>query len=157
MGLEVMPEWVPAWAPEGDWFVCPGDEYERQPVFVRLCMHEGWREDRINMLEECAREHNWSKEDFDKMVAQHDAEWTMGHHQQCFGVVPFYSTDIAAAWEVVEKLHEIAAKGIIIEQTFGGQWMVCIGHNIGNVCDNKPIECETAPLAICRAALKAVV
>lgn len=63
--------------------------------------------------------------------------------------IPYYSTDIAAAWWVVEKLHlEV------------GPWQV-LGWRASTYHDwNDPQVVfaigETAPLAICRAALKAV-
>jgi hypothetical protein len=107
--------------------------------------------------------------ELDALVAEKAMDYKVLETDDCNGIDNFWLSrdgqnifDNPIGWplalpEVVEKLHEIAAKGIIIEQTFGGQWMACIGHNIGNVCDNKPIECETAPLAICKAALKAVV
>lgn len=65
--------------------------------------------------------------------------------------VPRYSTDIAAAWEVVEKCdHQVIKR----EPEFkdAGEWNVSLtfgkkrGHGYGS----------TAPLAIVRAALKAV-
>ena len=62
------------------------------------------------------------------------------------------STDIAAAWQVVEKIDEhfmleryIGAIGGVIE------WVCTI-----DVGDIKTGIASTAPLAICRAALKAV-
>lgn len=54
-----------------------------------------------------------------------------------------YSTDIAAAWEVVEKL----AKPLKVVWT--GKVWVC--EVFGEPCSQ---EAGTAPLAICRAALK---
>lgn len=59
------------------------------------------------------------------------------------------STDIAAAWEVVEKIIEITELDIF---SLGGQWF----------CDlRKRDNCKTfggpsAPLAICRAALLSI-
>lgn len=66
--------------------------------------------------------------------------------------VKHYSTDIAAAWEVRQRIHE----------TIGGT-------KISSVCDEFPEECQiwdgrsyisvrsnTVPEAICRAALLAV-
>jgi hypothetical protein len=56
---------------------------------------------------------------------------------------PYYSTSIAAAWEVVEKMRF-------------NVWCLCgsweAGYPLGPVRGNA----STAPLAICRAALKAV-
>lgn len=81
----------------------------------------------------------------------------------CF-TLPNYSTDIAAAWEVVEKIKVLPERGM---RKFGGRntpefvlvwdvdhWYVDFDGQ-GTV---PPIhaEGETAPLAICLAALKAV-
>lgn len=77
------------------------------------------------------------------------------------GELPFYSTDIAAAWEVVERT------GLQIEIQSPGA--PCNGDEYENDSDNWRVECRlkssdrssfaeatTAPLAICLAALKAV-
>jgi hypothetical protein len=69
-------------------------------------------------------------------------------------VVPPYSTDIAAAWEVAEKMvgdgHVFIVKGDGLRTgDFSPRWTV--------LCDNLPrTDDDSAPLAICRAALKAV-
>jgi hypothetical protein len=72
-------------------------------------------------------------------------------------MVPFYSTDIAAAWQVVEKLSPIAIEKYT--STTGDVWSV-------RFCDPKlpgpkshfdgKIEADTAPHAICLAALRAL-
>jgi hypothetical protein len=65
---------------------------------------------------------------------------------------PFYSTEIRAAWEVVEALNE---RGFGVEVFRYGkaeglerEWFVSIGDT--------EADADTAPLAICRAALKAL-
>ena len=80
-----------------------------------------------------------------------------GVSEYALAPVPEYSTEIAAAWEVAEKL---AAKGhrLILEDHRDnphspGWWArfdLANGHDTGDVV------AATAPLAICRAALKAV-
>jgi len=73
--------------------------------------------------------------------------------------IPRYSTEIAAAWEVVERLRadkvmggaSIAAVNAPDDAT-PGEW--CVEWFDGN----RTLDCatgDTAPLAICRAALKA--
>ena len=69
--------------------------------------------------------------------------------------VPDYSTDIAAAWQVVERLIKLDAF-VSLDYDFQNvdseKWSVTF-------ITRKAIDCEsgeTAPLAICRAALKAV-
>ena len=66
-----------------------------------------------------------------------------------FGNLPLYSTDIAAAWEVVEKLR---GDRITVGVTAYDRDVECEIH-IGGL---HTVRAETAPLAICRAALKAV-
>lgn len=67
--------------------------------------------------------------------------------------LPRYSTDIAAAWEVVEKLHEIPGYEIIDIRlcSIGYAILAPMGNHMKSVS-----TAETAPLAICLAALKAV-
>lgn len=61
-----------------------------------------------------------------------------------------YSTDIAAAWEVFAKVSEHDVR-LSVARSAGG-WKV-FDHRYADV---PSIEADTAPLAICRAALKAV-
>jgi len=67
---------------------------------------------------------------------------------------PNYSTDIAAAWEVVEKLQKEYIVSILGPDDQGTHWCVDIMSknqklNFANEVGN------TAPMAICLAALKA--
>lgn len=62
-----------------------------------------------------------------------------------------YSTDIAAAWEVVEKMRERRADFYI---RFVSTWTVEFDSVAGDY--NGYTDGDTAPLAICLAALKAV-
>lgn len=79
---------------------------------------------------------------------------------------PWYSTDIAAAWMVVEKMQErfkcgVKVFAIIPEQIERvGKKYVCSFHS-GTLEYITPElhtsdKADTAPLAICRAALKAI-
>lgn len=61
--------------------------------------------------------------------------------------LPFYSTDISAAWEVVEKFPAMQ----LFKYTTG-TWVCCWGAE-GKLFE---AEADTAPLAICLVALKAV-
>lgn len=72
---------------------------------------------------------------------------------------PHYSTDIAAAWEVVEKLNSMGLGWFSLEQ-FGekgqGQWRALIWTG-GEEIDNCFFaDARTVPLAICRVAYKIV-
>jgi hypothetical protein len=75
--------------------------------------------------------------------------------------IPHYSSDIAAAWEVAEKL----GLAIIPQSSKNGfRWLACdvklISYKGDRIevfpVDDTEYSCDTAPLAICRAALKAV-
>lgn len=80
---------------------------------------------------------------------------------QLDGDLAYYSTDIAAAWEVVEKLRE---RGLHLDinnrqacdgvDDMGGAWwaeFASADYAVGGQA-----FADTAPLAICRAALAAV-
>lgn len=65
-----------------------------------------------------------------------------------WGSLPPYSTDIAAAWQIVAKLHAQDMAGVIITDCCGKPpWTVTFGDVSANA--------QTVMLAICRAALLA--
>lgn len=73
-------------------------------------------------------------------------------------MVPDFSTDIAAAWLVVEKLQTLEQWGTFrIQREYNRKWNV--GWKWSDMgasgCECESIE-ESAPHAICLAALKAV-
>lgn len=69
-----------------------------------------------------------------------------------FTEIPPYSTYIAAAWTVVEKVKETSTRERPVEITFyHGLWHCDFGQSIHTECFD-----ESLPLAICRAALLAV-
>jgi hypothetical protein len=79
---------------------------------------------------------------------------------QEFIVVPRYSTDLAAAWQVVEKLAT-GYRNVLIENTaelLGKRryWVDIKEHGDLGMIDIAKANADTAPLAICLAALKAV-
>lgn len=63
---------------------------------------------------------------------------------------PHYSTNIAAAWEVVEKLKIFSINAPRSTKEFYSAWCWVIGYGHENA------QADTAPLAICRVALLAV-
>lgn len=75
--------------------------------------------------------------------------------------VPDYSTDLAAAWQVVEKLDQMMPKTWSFSlHGSGTEWCVGIDSNDGQFLQNAAgvqiyQQAETAPLAICLAAIKA--
>jgi len=71
-----------------------------------------------------------------------------------FTILAHYSTDISAAWRIVEKFKSDARIGIsMADYTNGGYCFTFFGP--GNF-DEYECDAPTAPLAICRAALLAV-
>lgn len=93
------------------------------------------------------------------MVSPLSSAQDQKEYEKIRGVIPpSYSTDIAAAWEVVDQVDK---KGFTfsIESHFNGagrkyyKWSAVFGDRINN---NNGTEGYTAPHAICLAALKAV-
>ncbi len=66
-----------------------------------------------------------------------------------FNLAPPYSTDISAAWQVVEHLRQRLDWSVTIEAKRKGGYSVRTDAILA-------FEADTAPLAICRAALAAV-
>lgn len=68
-----------------------------------------------------------------------------------------YSTDIAAAWEVVEKIAHNASNELARKQGFS-YWQLNAYPDKGWACriGSISINADTAPLAICRVALLAI-
>ena len=82
-------------------------------------------------------------------------------------IVPNYSTEISAAWQVIEKMPmplELAKSYEKVYESGPIGWQVCWCPNEMNQCEGCNDDCrctsgndvwaETAPLAICKAALK---
>jgi hypothetical protein len=71
-------------------------------------------------------------------------------------VLPHYSSDIAAAWAVVEKMAEIYGKGVWIQVALTdgldseGPWICQLSYTGGPMIAEQ--GAETAPQAICKAA-----
>lgn len=70
-----------------------------------------------------------------------------------FGILPNYSTDISDAWIVVEILRERKIDTSINTSRVGYQAIISARHS--GFFEGPP-PCESAPLAICRGALKAI-
>lgn len=77
--------------------------------------------------------------------------FAFGHGEFCFecqkSPALFYSTDIAAAWKVVEKFGHVVLSG---PESVSNQWLATFDAKRESVWG------DSAPLAICLAALKAV-
>jgi len=106
--------------------------------------------------------------ELDKHVAIHIFDWSdfwengillYGHSpgERAMGIdaerspVPHYSTDIAAAWLVVEHLRERGYRLNMYESLLGGEYVAMFIGEKGSQCGG-----TTAPHAICLSALKAV-
>lgn len=76
--------------------------------------------------------------------------WRDGDTLVFTDVLPHYSTDIAAAWLVVEKLR---ADGCDFDMRIVATWTANFGLDMGLLSFSA--DAETAPLAICLAALLA--
>ena len=71
--------------------------------------------------------------------------------------VPCYSTDIAAAWQVVEKFTEGDGLGYFFIERVQNKSQGWDEGWVASADDfDTQVEADTAPLAICLAALKAV-
>lgn len=67
--------------------------------------------------------------------------------------IPYYSTDIAAAWEVVNRMKNYF---FVCGRTDEGRWEAIfypVNSGVGKLSE---AHGDTAPSAICRAALKAM-
>ena len=71
---------------------------------------------------------------------------------------PLFSTDIAAAWLVIRKIKEVPGVTWHIHSTVPpfSPWSVDVVDQSGPFVRRYTGEADTFPLAICRAALKAV-
>jgi hypothetical protein len=78
-------------------------------------------------------------------------------------LVPEYSTDISAAWEVVEKVSSRNQDTIVVitRNSLDGKRMggedayFCTIEDVSDGIEEWETSADSAPLAICRAALKA--
>lgn len=90
------------------------------------------------------------------------ASWERGYDAsgqlvEFYGYIcPAFSTDIAAAWLVVEKMHALGWYFVLLER-----WLAIFGreewtNNIFYAREVPSASADTAPLAICNAALAAL-
>lgn len=84
-----------------------------------------------------------------------DPKWVQAGPDRGWEMVflPNYSTDIAAAWKVVEKMRETPKPFFSLAWYISGRWGAAfLGHDDGTDAE----MADTAPHAICLAALRAV-
>lgn len=93
--------------------------------------------------------------ELDKIVAEHVTKYqsltTHLNADGTFGYLPNYSTDIAAAWEVVKHMKD---SWEFVLSSEDGKWEVIFYWDVHKPC--KTVKDTTAELAICKAALLAV-
>lgn len=92
----------------------------------------------------------WTKATLSDGVAGPEAYWCAGGKAMCLVDSFTPSTSIAAAWEVVERSRLLRW---YVLGDYGGSWAVL---EWGEDDYRVYAEADTAPLAICKAALKAV-
>lgn len=86
-----------------------------------------------------------------------------GKTTKIFEPVPYYSTDMAAAWEAVEKLSDLGW-GYCLEKAPGEKmatmWLLnkSLGPGVHNLSEVEALsdKAESVPHLICLAALKAI-
>lgn len=88
------------------------------------------------------------------ILEQIHKSWLKDYHVGSCKHYPRYSTDIAAAWMVVEKMEE-SGFGITLHEVIPDSDACVFLCNFGLNPDDESCEL-TAPMAICLAALKAV-
>jgi len=105
----------------------------------------------------------------DLLIAERVMGWSEGKHFEVgdFGVVKLGevidiwspSTDIAAAWEVTTKLCELG----IVPEVYGmwltkkkNEWYIVLWYSVEDLTAAARAKAPSLPLAICRAALLAV-
>lgn len=84
------------------------------------------------------------------------ATTVFGHWAECLEVVPAYSTDLASAWLVVERMRDRWEFRLTRwhEDLDAPEWCALFFDRRLGSADGE-VYAETAPLAICRAALAA--
>ena len=88
----------------------------------------------------------------DQIVPPNDAYVLLGIMGAMKFDIPHYSTDIADAWLVVEKMKASAFE-VTIDDTDGDWWALFADLEYKHISS---AYADTAPLAVCRAALKAM-
>ena len=83
-----------------------------------------------------------------------DCDIAETHYEQFCYTHPKFSTDIAASWLVVEKMHQMDYGVTVHRASLASSiWEACFYHGSWSFRWRDPQSAETAPLAICRAAL----
>lgn len=68
-------------------------------------------------------------------------------------IVPFWSTNISCAWDLIKRFQENHYIDVYWD-AYAKDWTCKIEHSILPIAYNIECGAETAPLAICKAVLK---
>lgn len=142
-----------AWDPSGEGYsiLRPDEDHDGdlRPMWVRRCM--------CDLLPQHQDESKWdysviSRESWELLAADERTEFAAdravwGHSKHCLDVVPWYSSDISAAWRIVVQLHDRFGLVLSWNKANPSASFITMGAII-------TAEAETVPLAICLAALK---
>ena len=92
-----------------------------------------------------------------KEIFEHEIEMCPIHHSHscCGRNLPHYSTQIADAWLVVEKLQFEFTETVVGWHEIQ-KWYCALDGHLHDLDKEHCAYADTAPLAICLAALKAV-
>jgi len=109
---------------------------------------------------------NCAPREIDRLIAEQVMGWTnLSVAGTRFGttpegkshsIVPQYSTDLSAAWEVVEKLRQVGYQGGINWSDSEPEYECAFGSSNVPPHERQSCRAETASLAICLAALQIV-
>lgn len=137
MGWPVL-GWTTCAYADGEWTMHPGDEpsgfmvhAEHAPVYLRTCHCADVDVEDLELVEE---------------------DRIFGHYTFCLDVVPRFSTEIAAAWQVVEKMRSLGWFYSVSD-------VIEINEHLARFFKPDQPDAQamdaSVSLAICRAALKA--
>jgi hypothetical protein len=132
-GLDVVGE-LYAWQDEyGQWKMGNnGHPSNLHPVYVKRCLCDLYDKDDA-IQEEVERE--WSIKVF-------------GHYEYCLNVVPFWSSDLNTAWQLVDEMID---SGLVVSVEGDlGYW--CTGYGDMSACLSY-VEGDTPQESICKAYL----
>lgn len=141
MGWELTGE-VEAHFLEGEWTVFgpPRGDEEPELSYLRYCV--------------CAStDEYYAKHPERERGNAWDRKSVGGHYTACVTVLPRFSTDIAAAWTVVEKMAERGMWLFLTADYTGVQFTAVFRRGSEKEFCGMSGWCKQAPEAICRAAL----
>ena len=175
MGWTVLAKRASAGMYDGSWSIdaaihigkegCPQDSDEDlEPVYIRHCScdivsrEEDFEERVAGWMKLFKESREVAEAKVRRSIARKRAEHAAdverwGHSWHCLSVVPHFSTDIADAWLVVEKL-QAGRLMLSVNWSRDMRWWAVVYPESGPSTETD--YGDTAPLVICRAALACV-